>query len=289
MVNILSFPKEAKEEINLSFEKLCKAGQKDNLLLAYKEMCNETDGGNFIQQLDNIAQKSGIHKYTVYLIFVLKFTDELKRIFKEKNISDNVFYETCSDIKYKLFECHNVYGVWGVFPIRWFRKLLLGNIFKLGRLEYETVKYKFECGYKDVLKKGDNCIALHIPSSGPLLIPDVIDSLKMAYKFFNASGDMVIYTHSWLVYPPFYPLFKDGSNMQKFYNLFDIYYAEAVKGKSVIWRIFNVPPETELDLLPRDNSLRQNFYNYLKSGNDLGEGLGAIVFDGEKIKTGKLI
>lgn len=233
--------------------------------------------------LKEISSICNIHPFTVNMVFVLYCTKHTKETYKSRGISEKIFYDTCLDIKYKLDECFKVYKVYGTFVLKWFLKVLRGKVLKIGRLEYEHRNYQFDTPYKDILVKDKPATALHIPSCGPLDEKEVLESLKAAYRHFNMSGNWVVYTDSWLVYPPLYPLFKKGGNMQKFFDLFTVIEHFTIPYDSLIWRIFDVPPGTDIETLPRDTSLRENFYNYLKDGGSFGQGVGVLTFDGEKV------
>ena len=86
-----------------------------------------------------------------------------------------------------------------------------------------------EIDYKDIAKKGEKIVGLHIPSTGPLT-PELVDeSLERAYRFYKPNGGyLVLHCHSWMIYPPLYELFPKGSNLEKFYHRFDIFLFERI-------------------------------------------------------------
>ena len=66
--------------------------------------------------------------------------------------------------------------------------------------------------------------------------------------------------------------------------MFDIISGSEQKDNPDFWRVFNMNYEEGiLEKVPRDNTLRRNLYEFMKKGNSMGDGLGVIVFDGEKI------
>lgn len=233
-----------------------------------------------------IIERSGINKYTIYLVVLIYLLSDLKDKYNEKGLSDELFYETMKDISYKVKECKDVYGVLGVEPVLWFYSFYTCERFCLGRLQYEKGIFKEE-NYKDELKYGDTVLKCHIPSSGPLKVEDVIESLKEAYNFYKTDlkdGKLYVTCGSWLLYSKYKEIFPEGSNMRKFYNMFKIISDTEKPNNPDFWRVFNMNYEEGiLEKVPRDNTLRRNLYEFMKKGNSMGEGYGVIVFDGEKI------
>ena len=120
-------------------------------------------------------------------------------------------------------------------------------------------------------------LSCHIPASGPLLLDEVEESFKLAYDFFKISGPMVVVCSSWLLYPPFYEeVFKKGSNLSKFYELFDVVDSNERAITADAWRVFGTL-ETDLDKLPQETTLQRNLLAFLKAGNSMGGGYGVLV------------
>ena len=67
--------------------------------------------------------------------------------------------------------------------------------------------------------------------------------------------------------------------MNDFY-IYDGYISET---KEDIWRIFGKYENVPVSDLPEDTSLKRAYKKWLSEGNDVGGGVGLIVFDGEKI------
>ena len=53
------------------------------------------------------------------------------------------------------------------------------------------------------------------------------------------------------------------------------------------WRIFGADAEKEPKNLPEQTSLQRAFKEYLVQENKVGQGIGVIIFDGEKILNNK--
>lgn len=282
----LNFPKEAIEVLEESRQALLADEAICSLLQKAQDSLFEPGCSEYLSILQTVAEKSGIARYTVDMVFLLLALKPLQQKYQEDGLPENLLWETMEDLTYKLYECRDVKGVWGTFVTSWFKGFYECTRFKLGRLEYEKVPY-YQDGYKDLVKNGDIVLNCHIPSSGPLKEADVLESLRRAYEFYpevRFDGKMVLICHSWLLYPPHYDVYPEGGNLRKFYDLFDVVSSEAKPENHNFWRVFNRDYDPAiLDQVPADTRLRRNFLKFLKEGNPMGNGFGVIVYDGEKI------
>lgn len=223
-----------------------------------------------------LSEKTGFHRYTIDLILMLYSCLRLHRLYKANGYSDEIFYATVPEnLGYNTELCMKLHGIIGNFAFNAYRTMVSCTRFCLGRLHFELTRMPFD--YKDICKKGQMVLSCHIPASGPLLLDEVEESFKLAYDFFKFSGPMVIVCSSWLLYPRFYEeVFKTGSNLSKFYELFDIVESKERSITADAWRIFGTL-ETDLDKLPRNTTLQRNLCDFLKKGNSMGGGCGVLV------------
>ncbi len=128
--------------------------------------------------------------------------------------------------------------------------------------------------------------SIHIPSSGePFNREARMDSYRQAYAFFKeelGGGPLFCVCHSWLLYPEYKKILKPGSNIVDFQSDFDIIKADAEEFGDA-WRVFGPQYTLPAADLPEDTSMRRAFKQHLLSGGTTGEGLGILIFDGEKI------
>lgn len=253
------------------------------------------DLGEFIKEVEKLAQKKNENKYTLDFIFILNCTPWLYNEYRKKNIPEHIFYDTMNDMKCKLIECMDCKSVPGTFVGDWFGGFFEMRRFAFGRFQYEIIK-DYDChgmdGYKTksgfVLKKGMTVINFHIPSSGISLTDEVrMDSYKKAYehyKYLFPDGNVVFRCESWLLYPGHKEFLPEKSNILKFMDDFDIFIYKSHKEFTSAWRVFGKYADMPLELWPEDTSLRKAYVDRLKSGGDVpGWGEGVFVFDGEKI------
>ena len=104
-----------------------------------------------------------------------------------KYTSEKIYYDTISDLKYKLDECMLVHKKIGTFVPSWYKGFFEMKIFALGRLQFEINYTWFDCevnGKK--IPQGTKVLSVHIPRSGIRLDHDlVLNSYKQAKEFFK--------------------------------------------------------------------------------------------------------
>lgn len=248
----------------------------DHLMAGREEECEV--------QLAQIVSVTGICRQTVLAVVLLEAVPLLKKAYEVKGLSEELMWDTLVDVRCKLAEHHDLNGIWGTGAVGWYIRLYGLKIIKLGRLEFEPIGYKWDTPYRGI-QKGDPVMNMHIPSTGPMKIEDVLASFKQAYKFYGYTEPMPVAAASWLLYPPVCEeVFKPGSNLRNFYDLFDVVEQYEDPENHNFWRIFNMDwKEGVLDQVPTDNSLRRGLYEFMKPGRNMGIGRCMLLFDGEKI------
>ena len=282
----LNFPSEATTEFENTLHKILSDKFYASCFCEAMDDYFVDNGEKYGAILEEISKSIVVHIYTVHMTFLRACSRPLRYMYIQKGISEEIYLDTMMDLKYKLVECHKLYGIWGTFVFGWFRRFFLLERFKLGRLQYERIEFPF-FEYKGLLREGDTVYNCHIPSSGPLIYDSVIASLKQAYATFKDElngGVMPVYCSSWMLYPPTAVLYSDGSNMKRFYDIFDVVEVIEKPDNPDFWRIFykNFSDETLKSIVP-ETSLQSAFLTYLKAGNCMGSGKGIFLFDGENI------
>lgn len=261
-------------------EKLLPEPEFQNAVVALLEY-NEAE---CVAQLQTLAEKTGIHQLTVNAIALIHAIPMLQRLYEAKKVPVELMWDTMIDLKCKFVEEHDGSGIWGTGAMSWYMRVFTLRIIKLGRLEFEPIGYKWDTPYRGI-QKGDPVMNMHIPSTGPMRIEDVLDSFKRAYKFFGYTEPMPVAAGSWLLYPPVCEqVMKPGSNMRNFYELFDVVESYEDPDNKNFWRIFNMEwAPGVLDKVPLDTSLRRNLHAFMKPGVNMGVGRCMLLFDGERV------
>ena len=248
----------------------------DTLIAGQTEQCEEA--------VAKIVEDTGVIRSTAVAAMLIVAVPQLKQAYAEKGVPEELMWDTLVDLKCKLTEQHDLIGVWGTGSIGWYIRVYGLKIIKLGRLEFEPIGYKWDTPYRGI-QKGDPVMNMHIPSTGPMKIEDVLDSFKQAYRFYGYTEPMPVAAASWLLYPPVCEeVLKPGSNLKNFYELFDVVEQYEDPTNHNFWRIFNVHwEEGVLDKVPLDTSLRRDLHAFMKPGRDMGVGRCMLLFDGEKV------
>ena len=235
------------------------------------------------QLVAEIAGKRGFSPYSLWEMVLINASKQVRHLYK----SEEVFYNTFEDLRYKAQECYDRYGVWGNFVAFWYPIFYKGNIVKLGRLEYETRIFNGNepISYMGVtVRPGDPLLSVHIPASGePFDRQTRLDSYRQAVQYFGKP--LVCVCISWLLYQGYEPLFPEKTNVGDFRREF---YMLSYKTKDVFedgWRVFGSAWDGPMEELPENSSMQKAFKAYLLAGGSLGSGTGVLIFDGEKVLT----
>lgn len=285
------FPPEAADFLLGAYAALGEKGQQEALEGAVETFYTHELDLKLIEPLiGEMAEAAGPSPYTVWLLFLIGAARPAKELYRDRGISEEVFWATFEDMKYKALECKAVHGVWGTFVAFWYPIFFSCDIVKLGRLEYETTVYDEDQPYeKDgiVLKKGDPILSIHIPSSGePFDEAARLASYRLAYDFFREErkgGPLVCQCGSWLLYPPYREILSPASNIVSFQGDFDIAFSQEEEKFHDAWRVFGADYEKPAAELPEKTSMQRAFKRWLLEGKKTGEGFGVLVFDGERI------
>lgn len=284
------FPSEAVTELCKTAETLAEKGQNDAVLGAVEFFFdNDFDIKLTEPLIEEIAKEAELSPYTVWLLMLIEASQRTLESYREDGTDEQIFWDTFADLRYKAIECKENYNVWGTFVAFWYPIFYSREIVKLGRLEFQDSKYGFSEEYTKngyTVKAGDKVKSIHIPSSGePFDEAARMDSYKRAYEYFKAELDgkpIVFACHSWLLYPEYGKILKQGSNIASFQKDFDIVEFESGEFEDA-WRLYGADHDKPTAELPERTSMQRAFKKHLLAGGTTGEGKGVIIFDGEKI------
>lgn len=241
-----------------------------------------------------VGKKLGMSGERSDFVFLLLCLSGAKKKYEKNGLSDELFYATFADLKYKLLECKAVKNEWGTFVAYWYDGFFRLKRFCYGRFQYEITRYawlKYDgCGVK--LRKNTKVVNFHIPSSGePLTYENRLQSYKQAYEAYRhvfKNDKAVFVCFSWLLYREHYDFLPRGSNIIDFMNDFDIIKSVSIPVFNDAWRVFGGDAKKAPDELPEKTSLQRAYKKRLTEKKlASGYGYGVIVFDGENILTRK--
>ena len=283
----IRFPKEAIQDLLQNYNEL--RAKEDGferfheLVESFKTHNSKDQYESIFSKLDEIAKLSGVHKYSVHMLYLIALSIHTRELYEEKNISLEIYFDSMSDLRAKLMECHELYGVWGTSVGWWEIDLFQLNLVALGRLQYELISYQGEYT-NDVhqLKDGDMVLNIHIPSLGPLLYEDCkasFDKAALHFKEYFKERPVAFVCHSWLLYPKHREFLPSNSNILKFMSFFDIISSEISEDKSDLWRVFYKDWDKEPKDLPRNTSIQRSYADWLMKGNHIGSGYGVFFYE----------
>ena len=103
-----SYEEEDKAALVGAYDKI--AADKDvyevfvELLKRYEENMN-CDYEAIRESMKEISEKVGVHEYTGQLLLFICLSKKSKEYYKEAGLSDEIWFTTMSDLKYKMVEC----------------------------------------------------------------------------------------------------------------------------------------------------------------------------------------
>ena len=280
------YPKEDRVIIEEVFDVLEASGEAYQeflqLLKAYDEDM-KCDFTSMRLRMKEVSAKAGIHEYTGFLILFICLSRSLKRYYQEAGYSEEIWFTSMCDLKYKLDECKEVHGIVGTFVPEWYGRFYSLMRFAFGKLQFEIVPFRREYAKNGVVLKEDSrVINVHIPRTGTKLDREsMAASYKMAAEFFKEMlGDdpVVFVCHSWLLYPKNKEVLSEQSTLYVFINDIDIIEVELYEDYKEVWRLFDVHYDGNVDHLPQNTSLRRAYADWIRKGEKTGCGYGVYVY-----------
>ena len=224
----------------------------------------------------NAGYLANVHKYTSGLLIYMCMTKHLKKLYEERGINDQIFYDSMLDLRYKLEECKVVRGMVGSFVAWWFPGFFDLTRFALGRLQFEVVKFGHNYDKNGIkLTPESKVINVHIPRTGTPMDKESCDAAyAQAREFFKeeAGENCPFICHSWLLFPEHENILPKHTNVYRFFSEFDVFESGENEGDD-LWRLFDTEDRNP-NRLPTDSSLRRNYVEHMKKGGKLGWGLG---------------
>lgn len=213
--------------------------------------------------------------------------------YQEIGMSDEIYFDTMSDIKVWADHYKNKSGEYGVTEVNWLRWHVNCGIFKIGRLQYQIFKYYFNTKYQSSnykIQYGEYCYNMHIQAGEKLDIDEckksICRAVEILKKAFPKIQTDIMICHSWLLGPCNEKFMDPNSNIIKFSKLFKLvntrpnpsehfsrifgikkeYYEldRYKKAHGYYWDLTNFEPKT---------TLQKNAKEYIMSGGDLNEGM----------------
>ena len=287
-MNELGFDKEAVASLSDDIEKIY-ANEDAKELFAGAVDDYERDIHSNYTELREAAKRAGeivgVHAYSAELLLFICFSTHLRELYRLRGISDRIWFDSMSDLKWKLWECKAVKGIWGSFVAGWFPGFFNLTRFALGRLQFEIVAFdgEYEKNGK-ALKNGDKVINVHIPRTlTPLDKESRDDAYAQAAEFFRNMTDgapIAFVCSSWLLYPEAEKILPAHSNIRGFMADYDMIRSKTNADGEYgdMWRLFDMDYTGDFNDYPEDSSLRRAYKKFLLDGNRTGSGYGVFFY-----------
>ena len=282
-----SYEEEDKAALQEAFDQI--AGAVDvykeftELLKIYEEDVN-CDFNTIRGKMKEIASQAGIHEYTGNLILFICLSKFLKQYYVEAGLNEGIWFTTMSDLKWKMVECKEVYGIRGTFVPEWYDRFFKLERFGFGKLQFELIPFEREYQRNGISLKPDSVVInVHIPRTGTRLEREsMIASYRTAAEFFKDNfkeNPIVFVCRSWLLYPRNKEVLSEKSNLYAFMSDYDVFEQDEYPDYSQAWRLFDVQYDGDVDHLPQNTSLRRAYAEWIRRGEKLGWGYGVFIYN----------
>ncbi|MBR5472662.1 MAG: DUF5596 domain-containing protein, partial [Clostridia bacterium] len=104
----LDFPNIAQIELLNALDVLLE--NNDFITIVNRYDYDEFNINKMVEDTTTLAESKEICHYTAHMLLFLCMAPTLHNRFKQKGISDQIFYDTMCDLRYKLIECSLVHG-----------------------------------------------------------------------------------------------------------------------------------------------------------------------------------
>ena len=222
------------------------------------------------------------HRFTLEFLMFVCMTKQAKVYYAQRGLSEELFLDTMVDLRYKLEECREVYGICGSFVSPWFFGFFDLTRFAFGRLQFEVINFNHD--YEKDGKKltpESRVINIHIPRTGtPMSEAACDEAFALAAKFFEkeiAGTPTAFACHSWLLFPKHEEMLAETTNVRKFMKRFDIFDSGEYGSYDELWRLFDRPFKS-VDALAYDSSLRRAYVDHIRAGGKTGWGHGVFFY-----------
>ncbi len=286
----LEFPDEAVKVLTESLDTLTSPEYFDQFkkILSEYERSENCPYSEMIENMKKLSESAGIHEYTGALLLLVCMAPKLKERYAQKGISEEIFYDTISDLRYKLYECLEVHGIVGNFVAYWYAGFFNLTRFGFGKLQFEPKKLGVDCEYNGVYLSADtDVLNTHIPRTGKRLDRnDVLESYRKGRDFFRKyfphifTDEKVIFCcSSWLLDPWNLTVLSEGSNLRAFITDYHIIEQGEYENYKDLWRLFDKMYTGDPDALPQNTSLRRAYAERVRRGEKTGWAKGIFILD----------
>ena len=280
------YPKESRPALENALDKIInnkRAYQKFLELIRCYENNMKCDFGKIREGIKEVFSEAKVQEYVGNTILVICLSKKLLQYYLEAGYDEVFWYDTMYDLKWKIIECNEIHGVWGVVSQDWYDRFFMMERFRFGKLEFELDLFGRKYEKNSVsLDVNSPVLNVHIPRTGVKLDREsVLEAYSQASEFFKDKfGDnpIVFVCKSWLLFPRNKDVLSEQSNLYTFMSDYDIIEQGEYEDYSQVWRLFTAKYDGNVDHLPQNNSLRRAYADWIRKGEKTGWGFGVFVY-----------
>lgn len=223
-----------------------------------------------------------------HLLLFASMADRIRGYHRERAVPESISADTLTDVGLHCRVYAERYGRPGFDKAWWISLHLTGQIYQLGRLQWQRTTVTAELAAATAtagipVAEGDSALSIHIPRfRGPMTPAAVDQSLAMAREFFAAHFDdepvRLAFCHSWLLDPQLAQHLPPHSNIVAFQRRFRPAGTSDVDDGSPVAFTFS-RPDVPLAELPRATSLERAVVDVLAAGGHWHSVLGWMVWE----------
>ena len=277
-----AFPLDAIKELLTAFDKIVGCDGRE----AYIQILQEYEQDYHIradvtaQRSEEISKLSNVDQRQCNLLIYIGLAETLKKHYLAKGYPIENYNDTIKELKCKLIECHNYFGVWGMRACPVTNTHFAMTRFGMGVFQFEIIRFGKSAVVDGVeLKPDDRVINIHIPALG---VPLTAEARKQSYlrakdffeDYFEGKDKIPFYCHTWLLFNRHRQMLKPTSNILSFMEDFSYFEDYEYPDYNETWRIFG-RPFTTIEEMPKENSIQKAYAEIISRGEKTGgaEGL----------------
>ncbi|NLT47684.1 MAG: DUF5596 domain-containing protein [Clostridiales bacterium] len=276
--DILHFPQDHTQEIKAVLDDIASSPERTAIFTEWSCRISQKDmQAQMVNIFQEDAETLGIHHSMWALLCMLNVLPLTQEYYETRGIPKEIMLDTLKDFLIWTTLYKEQTGRLGLFESNWLTRHILCDIFRLGRLQFEFGDSVVQSNGDD-LHKGDKILFVHIPRDGRMDHGECKKSYALAVEFFARYFPDYDYKgflcNSWILDTRLKAYLPEDSNIIRFQNDYTIL-ESGDDPKTVLKHVFKKAEEC-LDMYPQNTTLEKAVISHLKSGKQLGYGIGFI-------------
>ena len=230
--------------------------------------------------LQSFAEAEQLTPETLNLYVYLRMSEKRFEDYRARGIDESIFYESMYAMTVCSRVCFDLKGFYGIEQTRyrgWQRYVMNGELFRLGRLEFQMRTFDEAITVDGVTAPaGSTVLSVHVPRYAPLSEEACEKSYERAREFFRkyyGIAPCVFVCESWLLHPWMQEYLPETSSILRFQKKFKLLSMNQNAPEVARW-VFPGYEEKEIAEYPTDTSLRRAVIDRMQSGLPIGTAFG---------------